>query len=131
MKERLTGERIIGILKESEAGKKNIIPLPPARHYRACCLAGIAGSTFHYEVDDSGKDDTLRKRMRELAARNRRFGLPRLHAMLRAEGLETNHKRSERIYHEEGLSLRTKRRNRKMPALRKIGRRSIAHFLPS
>lgn len=56
--------------------------------------------------------------MRELAARHRRFGLPRLHAMLRAEGVVVNHKRSERIYNEERLSLRTKRRHRKLPALR-------------
>ncbi|MBI4665419.1 MAG: IS3 family transposase [Nitrospinae bacterium] len=85
---------------------------------RACRLSGLAGSTFHYELGDSGKDSALRSRMHELAAKHRRFGLPRLHAMLRAEGLVTNHKRSERIYHEERLSLRTKRRHRKMPELR-------------
>ena len=60
----------------------------------------------------------MRRRMRELAGKHRRFGLPRLHAMLRGEGLVMNHKRSERIYGEERLSLRTKRRRRKMPALR-------------
>ena len=50
--------------------------------------------------------------MKELAAKHRRFGLPRLHAMLRGEGLVVNHKRSERIYREERLSLRTKKRRR-------------------
>lgn len=81
-------------------------------------MVGIAGSTFHYEGGNPGKDDALRKRMQELAGKHRRFGLPMLHAMLRTEGLVMNHKRSERIYREERLSLRTKRRRRKMPALR-------------
>ena len=85
---------------------------------KACRLIGIQGSTFHYQGMNSGKDDALRKRMKELAERHRPFGLPRLHVLLRAEGLVVNHKRSERIYREERLSLRTKRRKRKMPALR-------------
>ena len=81
-------------------------------------MVGIQGSTFHYRGGNSDKDEALRQRMKELAGKYRRFGLPRLHAMLRGEGLVMNHKRSERIYGEERLSLRTKRRRRKMPALR-------------
>jgi len=85
---------------------------------KSCRLVGIQGSTFHYRGGNPGKDETLRQRMRELAGKYRRFGLPRLHAILKGEGLVMNHKRSERIYGEERLSLRTKRRRRKMPALR-------------
>jgi len=47
--------------------------------------------------------------MLELAEDRRRFGSPRLHELLRREGLVQNHKRTERIYQEENLSLRTRK----------------------
>ena len=39
-------------------------------------------------------------------------GGTRLHILLKREGLVINHKRTERIYHEEGLALRRKRRRK-------------------
>lgn len=56
--------------------------------------------------------------MRELAALRRRFGSPRLHILLRREGLVINHKRTERIYGEEKLSLRVRKRRKRAPGLR-------------
>ena len=50
--------------------------------------------------------------MRELAGERKRFGSPRLHIMLKREGLVVNHKRTERVYSEEGLALRRKRRRK-------------------
>lgn len=50
--------------------------------------------------------------MRELAARYPRYGHPLLHGLLRAEGLVVNRKRSYRIYREEELGLRRKRRGK-------------------
>jgi len=61
---------------------------------------------------DNGEDTVLRHRLRELAAQRRRFGSPRLHVLLKREGLVVNHKRTERIYREEGLALRRKRRSK-------------------
>jgi len=59
------------------------------------------------------EDDTvLRQRLRELAGQRKRFGSPRLHIMLKRENLVVNHKRTERIYREEGLGLRRKRRRK-------------------
>jgi putative transposase len=52
--------------------------------------------------------------MRVLASEHRRYGCPRLHAMLRREGLVVNHKRTERLYRADGLQVRTKKR-RKLP----------------
>jgi putative transposase len=63
-------------------------------------------------------DGALRKRLRELAALRKRFGSPRLHVMLKREGLVINHKRTERIYREEGLILRRKRRRKGAAGLR-------------
>jgi putative transposase len=64
-------------------------------------------------------ENDLRERIRELAHRRRRFGCPRIHLLLRREGLVVNHKRTERIYREEGLSLR-KRKRKKMAAQTRI-----------
>lgn len=58
----------------------------------------------------------LRRRLRELAEERRRFGVQRLHVLLRREGLVVNHKRTERLYREECLSLRL-RPTRKRPCV--------------
>ncbi len=65
-------------------------------------------------------DAVLRQRLRELAAQRKRFGSPRLHVMLKREGLVTNHKRTERIYREEGLALRRKRRRKGAAGVRVV-----------
>ena len=66
-----------------------------------------------YDYQTHREDDTiLRNRLRELAGQRKRFGSPRLHIMLKRENLVVNHKRTERIYKEEGLALRRKRRRK-------------------
>ena len=57
-------------------------------------------------------DAPLRSRLRELAAEKRRYGYRRLHVLLKREGVVVNHKRVERIYREEGLSMRRRKRKR-------------------
>ena len=54
----------------------------------------------------------LRKRLKELSQERRRFGCKRLYLLLRREGYEINHKRVERIYRQEGLSLRKRKKKR-------------------
>ena len=75
-------------------------------------LTGVSPSVYRYEAQ-RGNDYELRTRMRELAGERKRFGSPRLRIMLKREGLVVNHKRTERIYREEGLGLRRKRRRRR------------------
>ena len=58
--------------------------------------------------------------MRELAQLRRRYGCPRLHVLLKREGLVINHKRTERLYREEGLSLRLKKRKKRIAVLRVV-----------
>jgi putative transposase len=67
----------------------------------------------------AGCDDEIREKIIEIAHQRRRFGCPRIHLMLRRKGLLINHKRTERIYREEGLSLR-KRKRRKTAAQTRI-----------
>ena len=78
---------------------------------RACLLVNISTSVYRYKPRP-GNDEALRKRLRELAEERKRFGSPRLHILLKREGLVINHKRTERLYHEEGLALRKKRRRK-------------------
>jgi putative transposase len=74
-------------------------------------LVDISSSVYRYQPKP-GNDKLLRHRLRELAEQRKRFGSPRLHILLKREGLVINHKRTERIYREEGLVLRRKRRRK-------------------
>jgi hypothetical protein len=68
---------------------------------RVCRLTGWNRSSLQYQPQ--GRDDTaLRERLRHWAALKPRWGAPILHDVLKAEGLVINHKRTERIYREEG-----------------------------
>lgn len=51
-------------------------------------------------------------RLLELAQAHAAWGCPQLHRQLRHEGHRINHKRTERLYHERGLSIRRRRRRR-------------------
>lgn len=57
-------------------------------------------------------DQELRDRIREIAATKRRYGCPRIYVRLRRDGWRVNHKKVERLYHDEGLSLRRRRRKK-------------------
>jgi putative transposase len=83
-----------------------------------CRLTGWNRSSLQYQGQP--RDDTpLRARLRHWAALKPRWGAPILHDLLKAEGLVINHKRTERLYREEGLSLRRKQR-RKLPAAARV-----------
>jgi putative transposase len=79
---------------------------------RACRLVGIGRSTLRYRSRPHREEESLRRRLRELAAARPRFGYRRLHVLLRREGVIVNHKRVERLYREEGLAVRRRTRKR-------------------
>jgi len=83
---------------------------------RSCGVIGLWRSTFQYKPIIRPDEDTIRKRLKELSEKRRRFGCARLHVLLKREGFVINHKRTERLYREEGLSLRIRRR-RKMASV--------------
>ncbi len=75
---------------------------PGLSERRACGLAGLGRSSYRYQrpgPDEAG----LRKRLKELAVERRRYGYRRL---------TVNHKRVYRLYREEGLSVRRRKRKR-------------------
>ena len=86
---------------------------------KACLLVDLSRTGYGYE-SRRGDDAALRTRLRELAGQRKRFGSPRLHIMLKREHLVVNHKRTERIYAEEGLALRRKRRRKGAAGVRMV-----------
>jgi putative transposase len=86
---------------------------------RACIIVGLCRNSFRYQAKPKN-DDEIRSRLRELAQQRRKFGAPMLHTLLRREGHLINHKRTERIYREEGLSLRMKKRKKRISHLRVV-----------
>ena len=86
-------------------------------------LIGVSRSVVRYRAKPKN-DAALRSRLKRLAEKYPRYGCPLLHAMLKREGLVVNHKRTYRLYIEEGLQVRTKKR-------RKLVRPRVPMVLPS
>ena len=84
---------------------------------RACNLVDLWRATYRYQRKKAD-GQALRLRLKELAEQRQRFGCHRLHVILKREGLVINHKKTERIYWEEGLSLRLKKRKKKIAMIR-------------
>lgn len=78
---------------------------------RACRLLGIQRSVARYVCRRSDPPG-LRERLCTLAAERRRYGYRRLHVLLRREQFAVNHKRVYRLYREEGLLVRRRKRKR-------------------
>lgn len=67
---------------------------------------------------------TLSMRLRDLAAVRVRYGYRRLQVLLMREGWQINRKRVYRLYRQEGLALRLKRRRKQLSAPR------VVHLAP-
>ena len=85
---------------------------------RACRLIGLSRTSFRYKAREKPDEAIIHARLKEHAQKRKRFGCPRLHVLLRRDGFVINHKRTERIYKEEGLLLRIRRRKKMASALR-------------
>lgn len=83
----------------------------------ACALVSLGRSSARYQPRRA-EDPVVRDRLRVLAQMRRRFGYRRLGVLLRREGWPVNHKRVYRLYREDGLSRRLRRRHRRAPGLR-------------
>ncbi|WP_425454974.1 IS3 family transposase [Hephaestia caeni] len=90
---------------------------------RACRVISADRKSMRYRSrrDDDGD---LRSRLRELAQQRRRFGYRRLHILLRRDGIIINRKKTQRLYREEGLTVRRRRGRR-----RAVGARAPAPVL--
>lgn len=98
---------------------RHLVSTFPVSERSACRLVRCNRSTWLYRAHR--RDDTaIRLRIRELAQARPRFGYARLHVLLRREGWAVNKKRVHRIYREEGLTVRLRRRRKRASHLRVV-----------
>ena len=103
------------------AGKKEVVS-HLIEHHRiserlACRLAGLSLTAYRY-LAGTGGDLELRERIKTLTAEYPHYGYLLLHGLLKGEGLGINKKRIYRVYTEESLQVRTKKRKKlKRPRL--------------
>ena len=78
---------------------------------RACKLLGVNRASYRYEPKPD-RNAELRNELVKLARQKPRYGYRRLHAVLERRGERVNVKRVYRLYAEEGLAVRRRRRKR-------------------
>lgn len=78
---------------------------------RACKLVGVSRTAYRYH-HKTPTDAALRERLKELASKYPRYGYLMLHSLLKNDGLVVNKKHTYRLYSEEGLQVRTKKRKK-------------------
>jgi putative transposase len=86
---------------------------------RACRVIAADRTVIRYQSRRGG-DGELREKLRELAQERRRFGYRRLHILLRRDGVLINRKKTQRLYREEGLTVRR----------RKVRKRAVGARMP-
>jgi putative transposase len=87
---------------------------------RACQLVGVSRTVVAYQPKDNSDNEALSARIGEIAAQRRRFGYRRIHALLRREGVEANHKRVYRLYQEAGLAVKRRRKRHGVAVEREV-----------
>lgn len=84
---------------------------PKISERRATALIHFPRSTHRYKKTKP-EPEGLRDKIKELAGVRRRFGYRRIHRLVRRLGFKSNHKLVYRIYNEERLSLRIRKRKK-------------------
>ena len=80
---------------------------------RALAVVGMSASSLRYEPAPD-RNEALRGKIVTLAQRHRRYGADMIYLKLRQAGEIVNHKRVERLYAQEQLQVR-RRRRKKIP----------------
>lgn len=92
---------------------------------RASATIQIARSSYYYRPHPRD-DQAERARIREIAEARVRYGMWRVHVLMRREGWLINHKKTHRIYCDEGLNLRRKRPRRRAAAMHRESRPGVS-----
>ena len=104
--------------KERKVAAKYVVETLGLSVRQTCRYLKVNRYMYNYKAKMPEKDSALRTRLRALAEERKSWGCPKLHAVLQRENLVINHKRTERIYCEEELSLRKKRRKKRAAYVR-------------
>jgi putative transposase len=91
-----------------------MIELLDVSERRACVYAGLSRTSYRQPPVADGATSQLSARIVELAHQRRRFGYRRIHDLLTREGHEVNHKRVWRLYKMNELSLRKRRKAKRV-----------------
>ena len=106
--------------------QKRKLALQLSRDYkvsvRKSCRVLMLGHSVMYYKAHRRDDQALRQRIKEIADTRVRYGHERIFILLRREGWRDNHKRTYRVYIEEGLNLRSKRPRRSKTAASRLER---------
>jgi putative transposase len=87
---------------------------------RATNLVSLRRASFYYKSRTTRDDSRIIARMKELVELSRSTGLMMMHDILHREGLVVNHKRTERIYKEQGLALSVRKHKKRAAATRLV-----------
>ena len=79
---------------------------------RACELAGLSRTVWQYETKEKDDSDVI-EALKEIAQQHPREGSRKACEVLRRRGIRINHKRVERLWHEQGLTVPVRRRQRR------------------
>ncbi|QEN09006.1 IS3 family transposase [Oceanispirochaeta crateris] len=80
---------------------------------RACRLVQIPRSTYLYDLKPND-DGEIIKEIYKILKNNSKYGCGMIHLKLRQNSIAINHKRTERIYNELGLQLKSRKRRKKI-----------------
>ena len=86
---------------------------------RSCKIAQIARSTFLYEKKPND-DHIILETIKKIISRYNKYGCEMIHLKLRQKGILINHKRTARIYRENGLQLKARKRRRKIASEERV-----------
>jgi len=90
---------------------EHLIKIHQLSERKACDLTGVSRTGFRYQPQVAN-DEPLRRRLKSLASQYPRYGYLLLHNLLKQEGLVINKKHTYRLYTEENLQVRTKKRKK-------------------
>ena len=99
---------------------------------RSLAVVRMSASALRY-VPRPDRNVDLRERILTLAHRHRRYGVGMIYLKLRQEGELVNHKRVERLYREERLQVRRRKRKKvpvgkRQPLLRPLAANQVGRW---
>jgi len=77
---------------------------------KACSLVGLTRSSWRKPPKDDQSTLDLKARIKALAHERKRFGYRHIHDMLRFEWVKVNHKRIYRLYTEQKLAVKLRKK---------------------
>jgi putative transposase len=86
---------------------------------RACRLVVIPRSTYNYDPIPND-DEFILGAIDDILKSYSKYGCNMIHLKLRQKGIHINHKRTERIYRENNLQLKARKRRKKVAAEERI-----------